>query len=56
MSKEKVQHHTLKYAHRVMLIRRGLNPDNYALIKETYSSLYLRDIRDRSLKIIFKNN
>lgn len=42
--------------HRVMLRRRGLDPANFELIKETYGSLYLRDKRDGSTKIIYKQN
>lgn len=40
----------------IMLRRRGLDPKNYVLLKSTYSSLYLRDLRDGSLKIIQKMN
>ena len=39
-----------------ILKRRGLVPVNYTLVKETYSSLYLRDKRNGSVKIIQKNN
>ena len=46
----------LTHNHKTMLRRRGLDPNNYALIKSTYSSLYLRDLRDGSLKIIYKCN
>ena len=42
--------------HRVMLRRRGLDPTNYELVKETYGSVYLRDKRDGSIKIINKQN
>ena len=42
--------------HRVMLRRRGLDPANYELVKETYGSVYLRDKRDGSIKIINKQN
>jgi hypothetical protein len=56
MSQQKLKLQPLKYNHRVMLKRRGINPDNYLLIKSTYSSLYLRDIRDGSVRIIYKNN
>lgn len=36
--------------------RRGLDPINYVVLKETYTSLYLRDQRDGTVKIITKNN
>ena len=38
----------------VMLRRRGLNPKNYMVIKDTYTSLYLKDLRNGSVKIISK--
>lgn len=41
---------------RVMLRRRGLDPDNYLVIKDTYSSLYLQDQRNGTIKILAKNN
>ena len=36
--------------------RRGLDPNNYVVIKETYTTLYLRDQRTGAVKIITKNN
>ena len=39
-----------------MLRRRGLNPKNYTLIKDTYTSVYLRDKRDGSVKILYKKS
>lgn len=42
--------------HQVMLRRRGLDPKNFELVKETYGTLYVRDIRDGKLKIINKKN
>lgn len=56
MAERKIQYKPLTYNQKTMLRRRGLNPDNYILIKNTYSSMYLRDRRDGSLKIIFKQN
>lgn len=56
MAERKIQYKPLTYNHKTMLRRRGLNPDNYVLIKSTYVSLYLRDRRDGSIKIITKNN
>lgn len=42
--------------HIAMLRRRGLDPKNYEVIKDTYSSLYLRDLRTGAIKIITKMN
>lgn len=41
---------------RELLRRRGMNPDNYVLIRALYSTLYLKDIRTGKIKIITKNN
>ena len=56
MKEKKLKYLPMQSYHRVMLHRRGLDCKHYALIKETYSSLYLRDLRDGSLKILFKHN
>ena len=45
-----------KNHHCEMLRLRGLKVKNYTLIKETYTSLYLRDKRDGSVKVITKMN
>lgn len=42
--------------HYDMMKRRGLSAKNYTLIKETYTSLYLRDKRDGSVKILTKHH
>ena len=39
-----------------MLLRRGLDPENYIVIKETYTSLWLKDIRFNKVKILYKRN
>jgi len=39
-----------------MLRLRGLDPKNYLLLRNTYAALWLRDIRDGSMKIINKKN
>lgn len=44
-----------KSSHYQMLKIRGLNPKNFTLVKDTYTSLYLRDKRDGSIKILYKN-
>lgn len=41
---------------REMLHRRGINPNNFEFVKETYCSLYVRDIRTGKTLIIFKHN
>ena len=44
-----------KSHHYQMLKIRGLDPKNFTLVKDTYTSLYLRDKRDGSIKILYKN-
>lgn len=39
-----------------MLRRRGLDPKQYSFVKETYGSLYVRNINDGQIKIINKKN
>lgn len=46
----------LSSTHYTMLKIRGLDPKNYTLVKDTYTSLYLRDKRDGSLKILYKKS
>lgn len=46
----------LNSTHYAMLKIRGLDPKNYTLVKDTYTSLYLRDKRDGSLKILYKKS
>lgn len=41
---------------REMLSRRCLDPKNYEFVKDTYCSLYVRDLRTRKIMIIFKHN
>ena len=41
---------------KTMLRRRGLDPNDYELVKNTYACLYIRDIRFGRIKIINKNN
>lgn len=40
----------------VMIKRRNLDPKNYRVIKETYSSLWLLDLRIKKVKILYKYN
>lgn len=42
--------------HYDMMRRRGLDHKNYTLVKETLTTLWLRDKRDGSIKILSKNN
>ena len=42
--------------HKDMLRCRGLDPKNYTFVKESYGSLYVRDIRTGKIKIIYKQN
>lgn len=39
-----------------MLRRRGLNPNDWALVKSTYGSIYIRNIHTGRIKIINKQN
>lgn len=41
---------------RKMLKRRGLNPDDYVIVKNTYGSLYVKNIHTGTVKIINKKN
>lgn len=41
---------------RRMLQRRGLDPKNFEMVKETYACVYIRDKRDRTIKILNKRN
>ena len=56
MAERKLKCKPLSHNHKTMLIRRGLDPRNYAVVKSTYTSLYIRDLRDGSLHVIHKNN
>ena len=46
----------LTYRQRELLRRRGLNPDNYMVVRQLYGSLFLKDIRTGKIKILNKNN
>ena len=41
---------------KAMLRCRGLDPNNYTFVKETYGSIYIRDKRFGAVKIINKCN
>ena len=41
---------------KVLIRRRGRNPDNYTVLKELNYSLFLIDKRDKSIKIIEKRS
>lgn len=42
--------------HKRMILSRGLNPDNYTVLKELNYSLFLIDKRDKTIKIINKRS
>lgn len=44
----------MKYYHKEMLRKRGLDPKNYELVKNTYTSVYFRDIRTGKILPILK--
>lgn len=46
---KKMRHH-----HKEMLRIRGYNPNNYELVKNTYTSVYFRDIRTGKILPILK--
>lgn len=54
MSCSKLKPQPLKRHQKDMLRLRGKNPKNYAVLKDTYTSLYLRDLRDGSVTILYK--
>ena len=42
--------------HKTMLKRRGMNPDHYVVVKELYSSLWVKNVLTGKVKIINKHN
>ena len=56
MGEQKLKYQPLTYHQKDMLRRRGLDPKNFVVVKNTYSLLYLRDVRDGSIRIIAKMN
>ena len=40
----------------IMLRRRGLDPKDVVVVKDTYVSLYVRDLRTGAIKIFNKND
>ena len=43
-------------SHKTSLRRRGMDPKDYAFVKETYGALYIRNIHTGVIKIINKKN
>ena len=43
-------------SHKTSLRRRGLDPKDYIFVKETYGTLYIRNIHTGIVKIINKHN
>ncbi len=56
MGERKLKYTQLNSNQRQMLIRRGLEPKYYVFVKSTYTSLYIRDVRDGTVRVIHKNN
>lgn len=56
MSENKKPGKPLTSNQKEMLRRRGIDPRHYMLLKSTYTSLYLRDLRDGKIKILYKWN
>ena len=52
MSEEKAFLHR----HKTILQRRGLDPKDYVFVKETYVTLFVRNIHNGQIKIINKQN
>lgn len=46
----------MTYNHKRMIRGRGLDPANYDVIKDTITSLYLRDRRTGKVMILYKRN
>lgn len=41
---------------RVVLRRRGMNPDDYVVVKELYGSVWFKNIHTGMIKIVNKRN
>ena len=46
----------LTYRQRELLRRRGMDPNRYVLVRDLYSTLYLKDTVTGKIKIITKSN
>ena len=46
----------LNHNKKAMLRKRGFNPDDYVLVKQTYASLIVRNIRTGQIRLINKQN
>lgn len=46
----------LNHNQKTMLRRRGMDPNNYVLLKNTNAALYLLDLRFNKVKVIHKWN
>lgn len=55
-TKAKSDYRNPNYHERRIILRRGLDPTNYVVIKNTPVALYLRDQRTGLTKIINKQN
>lgn len=43
--------------HQITMLRvRGLDPKNYEVVKDTYTSLYLRDLRTGKIMVLYKRS
>lgn len=56
MGTQKIQPKPLADHQKQMLRLRGKDPRNYVVLKDTFTSLYLRDIRDGSVVILYKQS
>ncbi len=54
MSCSKLKPQPLKEHQKDMLRLRGKDPKNYVVLKDTFTSLYLRDLRDGTMLILYK--
>lgn len=50
----KLKPQPLKKHQETMLRLRGKNPKNYMVLKDTFTSLYLLDLRDSTVFILYK--
>ena len=41
---------------KAMIRRRGLDPDKYLVVRDTFASLYIRDKLSGRIKILYKQN
>ena len=46
----------LSYNQKLILKRRGMNPDHYVLVKDLYGALWVKNIHTGKIKVIDRKN